>query len=276
MGIGRSMAVVERSRKQEDVAMKAISRFVLLFLCIAANACARGPNVGSELPLKRVVIYRNGVGYFEREGEVDTAEVRFRVKPEMIGDFLASLAIVERGGSSVRSASFPLSREPADDDEPMSEPPHLGPPSLPVPTSAKGAEADDEVVVLHLDGEHHHLRIGYISETPVWRPSYRLVVQHDGKAVLQLWGIVQNLSGEDWNDISLTLVAGAPIAFQSTLADAVIPPRPIVTDEGEVIAAVPEAITTLSASQEMVEAEEVSSDGLTWTAPTSRTSSPRA
>jgi hypothetical protein len=84
------------------------------FVAIAAASalgCARGPNVESDLPLRRVVIYRNGVGYFERAGRVDEERVTFKMRGRMIGDFLATLAIVERGGSSVRSASFPLDIE---------------------------------------------------------------------------------------------------------------------------------------------------------------------
>lgn len=85
------------------------TRFLTGLLLLLLPACARGPNVVSEqLPLKRVVIYRNGVGYFERAGEVDEDRVGFEMRQRMVGDFLASLAIVERGGSSVRSASFPL------------------------------------------------------------------------------------------------------------------------------------------------------------------------
>ena len=87
-------------------------RFRVSTLCFAsllALGCARGPNISTDqLPLKRVVIYRNGVGYFERSGHVDADAVTFKMRQKMVGDFLASLAIVERGGSSVRSASFPL------------------------------------------------------------------------------------------------------------------------------------------------------------------------
>src|SRR5262245_35429790 len=72
------------------------------------TACARGPNVSSDLPLRRVVIYRNGVGYFERAGRVDADRVMFKMRGKMVGDFLATLAIVERGGGTVRSASFPI------------------------------------------------------------------------------------------------------------------------------------------------------------------------
>jgi hypothetical protein len=84
----------------------------LFSLSLALAGCARGPNVGSgDLPLRRVVVYRNGVGYFERSGHVDDERVTFAMRQRMVGDFLASLAVIERGGSSVRSASFPLEVE---------------------------------------------------------------------------------------------------------------------------------------------------------------------
>ncbi|MGH7436110.1 MAG: DUF4139 domain-containing protein, partial [Polyangiaceae bacterium] len=89
------------------------------------------------------------------------------------------------------------------------------------------------------------LYVGYVAESPVWRPSYRLVVGAAGEADLQAWGIVENLSGEDWKDVKLSLIAGAPLAFQADLGTPVIPPRPMVTDNGEVIAAVPHGETTL-------------------------------
>jgi hypothetical protein len=222
------------------------------FACLACFAsaavgCARGPNVASDLPLRRVVVYRNGVGYFERSGEVDADEVRFRMRGRMVGDFLATLAIVEQGGGTVRSASFPIDVKdqstaappvPAEDER-MLKP-------WPEPKPDKNDPNKLRDVVLSLDGSKHDLSIGYVAETPVWRPSYRVVVGSGGYADLQTWGIVQNLSGEDWTNVDLVLVAGAPIAFQSTLGTPVVPDRPVVNDSGEVIAAVPTGETTLS------------------------------
>ena len=49
----------------------------------------------------------------------------------------------------------------------------------------------------------------------------------------------------DEDEASADVVAGAPLAFQSTLGEPVTPVRPVVTDSGEVIAAVPEAVTSL-------------------------------
>nr|PZN19387.1 MAG: hypothetical protein DIU78_21130 [Pseudomonadota bacterium] len=80
-------------------------------------------------------------------------------------------------------------------------------------------------------------------------------MRDDGSADLQAWGIVQNLSGEDWTDVELTLVAGAPLAFQSTLGNPVIPERPVVSDRGEIIAAMPKGVTTLHREEQAAAAE---------------------
>jgi hypothetical protein len=222
-------------------------------LGVLAFGCARGPNVSTDqLPLKRVVVYRNGVGYFERSGHVDADQVKFKMRQRMVGDFLATLAIVEHGGSSVRSASFPLEIEKDEPGAPDMDPRFqsmLKPWPAPKPEEKHDPDRLREVT-LELDGKEHDLAIGYVAETPVWRPSYRLVVQENGEADLQAWGIVQNLSGEDWQAVQLVLVAGAPLAFQSTLGEPVIPQRPIVTDMGEVIAAVPEGVTSLASRAE--------------------------
>ncbi len=224
----------------------------VISLSLAAFGCVRGPDVSSpELPLRRVVVYRNGVGYFERAGEASGEQVSFKMRQRMVGDFLATLAIVERGGSSLRSASFPLEVE--DDAEAtvaqdarfqrlLQAWQRPGEPPLP-PT-----KTEDRLrkVVLSLDGKKHDLAVGYVAATPLWRPSYRVVVG-EGGADLQVWGIVQNLSGEDWKNVELTLVAGAPIAFESTLGTPVTPTRPVITDTGEIISQVPEGMTSLGA-----------------------------
>ncbi|HEU4412614.1 MAG TPA: DUF4139 domain-containing protein [Polyangiaceae bacterium] len=212
-----------------------------------AGCGARQPAVESgALPLRRVVVYRNGVGYFERGGRIDAGQVRFRVRGDEVGDFLATMAVIEKGGSSVRSASFPLKIEEPSDEAPPDEPsPPDGGPVRPKAKPKKDDASKLVTVVLDLDGKEHDLQVGYVAETPVWRPSYRLVVHPNGAADLQAWGIVQNLSGEDWSKVTLSLVAGAPLAFQATLGTPVIPPRPSVTDEGEVVQALPQSETSL-------------------------------
>ncbi len=223
-------------------------RFSILSVvgALAVAGCARGPNISTDaLPLKRVVVYRNGVGYFERAGHVEADQVTFKMRQRMVGDFLATLAIVERGGSSVRAASFPLEIEDEEETE-LPRDPRYQSMLKPWPDPPRKHPEDRmRDVVLTLDGGEHDLAVGYVAETPLWRPSYRLVVQESGEADLQAWGIIQNLSGEDWKQVELVLVAGAPLAFESTLGDPVVPQRPIVTDTGEVIAAVPEGVTSI-------------------------------
>jgi hypothetical protein len=206
--------------------------FAVIVLSVGVS-CASGPPVTADkLTLKRVVIYRNGVAYFEREGRVQGDRVRFKVRGDEVGDFLASFAVIEKGGSSVRAASFPLKQEES---------------TSPPEKEAKPVDPKRrmETVVMELDGREHDLAVGYIAEAPVWRPSYRLVVGK-GSAQLQLWGIVQNLSGEDWNNARLTLVADAPLALTTQLEQPVIPGRPVLTDDGGAIAVLPQAETTLA------------------------------
>src|SRR5262245_6483733 len=215
---------------------------VASFLIAFGAGCATPPPVAVPgLSLRKVVIYRNGVGYFERGGHVESERVQFKVRKDEVGDFLATLAVLERGGSSVRSASFPL--EVDKDEQPPTPTPQ------PARTGATPAGGDDSSklsrVTMALDGKEHDLQVGYIAQTPVWRPSYRLVVDKDA-ANLQTWGIVQNLSGEDWTNVSLSLVAEAPLAFDASLATPVIPARPTITDGGEVMAVVPHSETTLA------------------------------
>jgi hypothetical protein len=207
---------------------------ILVLAVLGTLGCGRQAIVQSDnLPLKRVVVYRNGVAYFERSGHVEEAEVRFKMKEHEVGDFLATLAVMERGGSSVRAAAFPLKMD--DENE------EAKPRSLMTEDEKRGMKS----VVLSLDGKAHDLQIGYVAESPVWRPSYRLVVMPNGEADLQAWGIVENLSGEDWKNVKLSLVAGAPLAFEAQLGTPVIPNRPTVTDNGEVIASVPRSETSL-------------------------------
>ncbi len=202
-------------------------------------SCATSPPVTVDgLALRRVVIYRNGVAYFEREGMVTGNRVSFRVRGDEVGDFLASFAVMEKGGSSVRAASFPLHR--VEDNE--------RPPENPKPDKSeppKDPKHRLETVVMELDGAKHDLAVGYIAEAPVWRPSYRLVLDKD-KVHLQVWGIVQNLSGEDWRNTRLTVVADAPLALRTQLENPVIPDRPLLVEGNEAMAVVPQSETSLA------------------------------
>jgi hypothetical protein len=78
------------------------------------------------------------------------------------------------------------------------------------------------------------VRVAYIVEAPVWKASYRLTLPADAAAprsALQGWAVVENLSGQDWKDVELTLVSGRPVAFRQALYNAYYVTRPEIPVE---------------------------------------------
>ena len=66
------------------------------------------------------------------------------------------------------------------------------------------------------------VRVAYLVEAPLWKTSYRLTMPDDplaNSAAMQGWAVVENQSGEDWNDVELTLVSGNPVTFRQALYD---------------------------------------------------------
>ena len=72
------------------------------------------------------------------------------------------------------------------------------------------------------------LLVSYISEVPVWKSTYRIVIPNDGKPLLQGWAIVDNTVGEDWKNVELSLIAGAPQSFVQELSQPYYTRRPVV------------------------------------------------
>jgi hypothetical protein len=74
-------------------------------------------------------------------------------------------------------------------------------------------DQDKKPVIINFSGNgDRRVRVGYVVETPVWKTSYRLILD-DKVAKLQGWAIVENQTESDWNNISLSLVSGRPISF---------------------------------------------------------------
>jgi hypothetical protein len=74
------------------------------------------------------------------------------------------------------------------------------------------------------------LRVSYISEVPVWKSTYRIVFPRtpNGSATMQGWAVVDNTVGADWDNVQLSLVAGAPQSFIQPLS------QPIYTKRVEI------------------------------------------
>ena len=92
---------------------------------------------------------------------------------------------------------------------------------------ATGHNTDKKTVSLSLLGNGKRpVRVGYIQETPVWKTSYRLVLEGDKPPFLQGWAIVENTTEGDWNDVALTLVSGRPISYTMDLYEPLYVKRP--------------------------------------------------
>ena len=77
-----------------------------------------------------------------------------------------------------------------------------------------------------LRGEgNRDVAVGYVVAAPIWKTSWRLVLPKDGaeagKARLQGWAVLENLTGGDWKDVDLSLVSGNPVALTQPLYSSV-------------------------------------------------------
>ena len=283
---------------------------------IAAGNEAResSPSVSNEsaakLPVRRVVLYKNGVGYFEHLGRVrGSQDVHIDFTSAQLNDVLKSLTVLDLAGGRITGVDYnseaPLARRLAtlrlalgerpsvseflgalrgarlevrgangpvltgrllsverktrsatnwtvetDEISLISESGEVHSVDLNPTTSVRVAEKDLQVEVgryLNLiassrdqdvrrmtistagNGERN-LYVSYISEVPIWKTTYRIVLpaKAEKKPLLQGWAIVDNTVGEDWNEVELSLVAGAPHSFIQQLSEPFYGRRPVV------------------------------------------------
>ena len=287
----------------------------VVLVCLAFSSISTGQMsspantaTSGRLPVTRVVLYKNGVGYFEHSGHVrGNQDVNIDFTTAQLNDVLKSLTVLDLGKGRITGVSYnstaPLERQLGALHLPVGENPSteqflnaLRGARMEVRSGAatitgrllsldeqqlpsKGDEkitayrlsiASDtgEVRVFDLnpsisvrvvekdvneqirkylglvastrdqgtrrmsistagDGERD-LLVSYISEVPVWKCTYRLVLPRDGKALLQGWAVVDNTVGEDWTNVELSLVAGAPQSFVQELSQPYYARRPVV------------------------------------------------
>jgi hypothetical protein len=96
-------------------------------------------------------------------------------------------------------------------------------------TQARDQDKKPVTIAFTGAGERRVL-IGYVVETPVWKTSYRLIME-DKAGKLQGWAIVENQTDSDWNNVSLSLVSGRPISFVMNLYQPLYATRPTVVQE---------------------------------------------
>jgi hypothetical protein len=101
-------------------------------------------------------------------------------------------------------------------------------------TLASSHDTQKKAVSISCLGEgKRSVKVGYVVENPIWKTSYRLVLDKDKKEkpFLQGWAVVENPSDEDWRDVRMALVSGRPISFQMNLYDPLYVSRPVVEPE---------------------------------------------
>jgi hypothetical protein len=269
---------------------------------------ATAADTAARLPITRVILYKNGVGYFEHAGRVrDSQDVNVDFTTAQLNDVLKSLTVLDLGKGRITGVSYnsnaPLDRRLGSLHLPVGTNPttaqflaalrgarlevHSGSESaagrllsidereipmkgdqkvtvdqvsivsdsgevrvfdLSPSTSVRVTERDvnDEVgkylglvastrdqdvrrMTISTAGEgERNLLVSYISEVPVWKSTYRIVIPSEGKPLLQGWAIVDNTVGEDWKNVELSLVAGAPQSFVHELSLPYYTRRPVV------------------------------------------------
>ena len=100
---------------------------------------------------------------------------------------------------------------------------------------AEHSERDRRTLSVRTTGEGTRtLRVAYVVEVPLWKSTYRLTMDGDqttDSADLQGWAVLENLSGEDWDAIELSVVSGNPVTFTQALYQAYYVDRPSVPVE---------------------------------------------
>ncbi len=167
---------------------------ILPVLLAALSGCATTTSfVHSDAALGRVVVYRNGIAYFERTARIDGDTLSLSVPADKVDDFLKSLTVVDARTGEPAPIAYPTQ----------------------VPSSATGLID----MKIHLNGSSpHDLRVSYVTEAPSWKPSYRITLgKEGGKLNLQSWAIVDNTSGEDWQNVQLGVGSSSALSFRFDL-----------------------------------------------------------
>jgi hypothetical protein len=286
--------------------------FVSIAFVLCSFAEAQEGNL-SRLPARRVVLYKNGVGYFEHVGVVKGDEqVAVTFTTGQLNDVLKSLTVLDLDGGRVKSVSYdsaaPIERQiqelrlaPGQETSLTEFLKSLRGAKLEVRSPAgisvgrllsverktrTGSGATLEVDYLSLvtdTGEVKTTEVGpgfsvkllernltgrverfldllssnrepdtrrllistngtgdrklfvsYVSEVPVWKTTYRILLPSKPKeaTLLQGWAIVDNTVGQDWENVELSLVAGAPHSFIQNLSQPFFSRRPVVPLKG--------------------------------------------
>ena len=95
--------------------------------------------------------------------------------------------------------------------------------------SASARRRDAKTIVISSAGVgRRELVVSYTMAAPIWKTTYRVVLDSTGKPFFQGWAIVDNVGDEDWLDVSLSLFSGTPVSFIQPLQRPLYRYRPVI------------------------------------------------
>lgn len=95
--------------------------------------------------------------------------------------------------------------------------------------TASSRRLDAKTITVTSQGSgQREMVVSYTIAAPIWKTTYRVVLDTDGKPFFQGWAIVDNVSEEDWQSVQLSLVSGSPISFIQNLQKPFYRYRPVV------------------------------------------------
>jgi len=93
---------------------------------------------------------------------------------------------------------------------------------------AASRNSNSRQLMVNLPGSgRRDVTISYVIPSPVWKVSYRLDLG-SREPLFQGWAIVDNDSDNDWNNVSLSLIAGRPTSFIQNLYPPYYVSRPVL------------------------------------------------
>ncbi|MFO0748988.1 MAG: hypothetical protein U1F43_25480 [Myxococcota bacterium] len=177
--------------KIRSVAMWATLSLGTLGAAVAGGCGGYASYVESGSALGKVVVYRNGIAYYERKAKVENGQVTLTVPFDKVDDFLKSLTVADAKTHEALPVAYPTAGANNDNKVDMT-----------IQVSKPGVT---DVVLT------------YITEAPAWKPSYRVVIDKNDKVALQGWAIVDNTSGETWKQVEVGVGSSSALSFRFDL-----------------------------------------------------------
>lgn len=95
--------------------------------------------------------------------------------------------------------------------------------------TASARRRDAKTITVTSDGAGaREMLVSYTVAAPIWKTTYRVVLDDKGEPFFQGWAVVDNVSDEDWTDVRLSLISGTPVSFIQPIQKPFYRYRPVI------------------------------------------------